>query len=362
MPEAVLLVGGQGTRLRPLTLTTPKQMLPVAGVPLLTHQIVKLRDAGVDHVVLATSYRAEVFSDHFGDGSSLGVALTYVREEEPLGTGGGIGNVAGQLRSGADDPVVVVNGDNLSGHDLSGQLARHREHAADVTLHLVEVADARAFGCVPTDDDGRVLQFLEKMPDPVTSWVNAGCYVFRRSVIDTIPRGRRVSVERETFPGLLEAGGQVFAWRETAFWSDVGTPRAYVEASSDVVLGACGWGAAGGSVADSPGTDSWIAAGATVSADAVVGEGSAVGAGAVIGSSALVLGSVVMAEARIGAGARVERSALGVGAVVGPGVVLVDAVVGDLAVVGAGNELRAGARVWPGVVLPPTSIRFSPDP
>jgi mannose-1-phosphate guanylyltransferase len=357
MPEAILLVGGQGTRLRPLTHTTPKQMLPVAGAPLLTHQIVKLRDAGVDHVVLATSYRAEVFSDHFGDGSALGVTLTYVREEEPLGTGGGIGNVAGQLRSGPDDPIVIVNGDNLSGHDLVGQLAWHRENRADVTLHLVEVPDARAFGCVPTDADGRVLQFLEKMPEPVTNWVNAGCYVFRRAVVDTIPRGRPVSVERETFPGLLAAGGRVFGWRETAFWSDVGTPSAYIAASSDVVRGVGGSGAAAGS-----GADSWIAGEATVAADAVVDDGSAVGAGATVDSGAVVRGSVVMAGARIGRDARVERSALGFGAVVEPGAVLVDVVVADLAVVGAGNELRDGLRVWPRVVLPPTSIRFSPDP
>jgi len=347
MPEAVLLVGGQGTRLRPLTLTTPKQMLPVAGVPLLTHQIVRLRDAGVDHVVLATSYRAEVFSDHFGDGSDLGVALTYVREVEPLGTGGAIGNVAGQLRSGPEDPVVIVNGDNLSGHDLTGQLALHRDRGADVTLHLVEVPDARAFGCVPCDADGRVLDFLEKMPDPVTNWVNAGCYVFRRAVVDTVPRGRPVSVERETFPSLLAAGGRVFAWQETSFWTDVGTPSAYVQASSDLVR---------------RDGDAWLAPASHVADGADVSGGSSVGAGAVVGVGAEVTGSVVMARAHIGDGARVERSAVGAGAHVADGVVLVDAVVGDGAVVGRGNELRGGARVWPGVVLPPTSVRFSPDP
>jgi mannose-1-phosphate guanylyltransferase len=347
MPEAVLLVGGQGTRLRPLTFTTPKQMLPVAGVPLLTHLIVKLRDAGVDHVVLATSYRSEVFAEHFGDGSALGVALTYVREVEPLGTGGAIGNVAAHLRSGPDDPVVVVNGDNLSGHDLLGQLTFHRDRRADVTLHLVEVPDARAFGCVPCDDDGRVLAFLEKMPEPVTHWVNAGCYVFRRSVVDAIPQGRPVSVERETFPGLLAEGGRVFAWRETSFWSDVGTPATYVRTSADLVL------------RDGP---AWLADTAAVADGAEVSDGSSVGAGAVVATGARVLGSVVMSGAQVGDGAHVERSAVGAGAVVAAGAVLVDAVVGDGAVVGSGNELRGGARVWPGVVLAPTSVRFSPDP
>ncbi len=354
--EAVLLVGGQGTRLRPLTLTTPKQMLPVAGLPLLTHQIVKLRNAGVAHVVLATSYRSEVFSEHFGSGEALGVRITYVVEDEPLGTGGAIGNVSDRLESLPDDPVVILNGDNLSGHDLAAQLTRHRDADADVTLHLVEVEDARAFGCVPCDDEGRVLAFLEKMPEPVTRWVNAGCYVFRRSVVDAIPSGRPVSVERETFPGLLQSGGRVFAWQETAYWSDVGTPAAYVQASADLVRGvtpsAVAEGRTGESVVDPR---------ALVAAGAVVDDGSAIGPGAVVDGDAVVRGSVVMAGARIGTAAHVERSAVGVGAEVGPGVVLVDTVVGDRARVGVGNELRAGARVWPGVELAPTSVRFSTD-
>lgn len=355
MLEAVLLVGGQGTRLRPLTVTTPKQMLPVAGVPLLTHQLVRLRDVGVTHVVLATSYRAEAFSEYFGDGSRLGLTVTYVVEDVPLGTGGAIGNVATRLASGPDDPVVIVNGDNLSGHDLAGQLARHRATDADVTLHLVEVEDARAFGCVPCDDDGRVLAFLEKMPEPVTRWVNAGCYVFRRSVTGTIPAGRPVSVERETFPQLLASGGRVFAWRETAFWSDVGTPTAFLRASADLVGGRALSAAVPGAPAER-----LVDASAVVEVGAVVDGGSAVGPGAVVEAGARVHGSVVMAGARVGA-AVVERSAVGVGSVVETGAVLVDAVVGDGAVIGSGNELRLGARVWPGVTLPPTSVRFSSD-
>ena len=214
MREAVVLVGGQGTRLRPLTLTTPKPLLPVAGVPFLTHQLAALRRAGVDHVVLATSYRAEVFSETFGDGAALGLELTYLTEDEPLGTGGAIRHASQGLRSAAADPVVVLNGDVLSGHDIAGQVAFHERTDADVTLHLVEVADARAYGCVPSDEDGRVTAFLEKMEHPVTRWINAGAYVFDRAVIDQIPAGRVVSVERETFPGLLAAGGEVRAWRE----------------------------------------------------------------------------------------------------------------------------------------------------
>ncbi len=176
-----MLVGGKGTRLRPLTLTAPKPMLPTAGVPFLTHQLAQAREAGVDHVVLATSYRAEMFEQYFGDGSALGLDLEYVTETEPMGTGGGYPQCGcAPARGRADSPVLVFNGDVLSGHDIGAQLALHAKHDAAVTLYLTEVEDPRAFGCVPVDAAGRVLAFLEKMPEPVTNLINAGCYVFRR--------------------------------------------------------------------------------------------------------------------------------------------------------------------------------------
>src|SRR3954464_10778665 len=181
--DAVILVGGMGTRLRPLTLSAPKPMLPTAGVPFLTHMITRIRDAGVTHVVLGTSYQAEVFETYFGDGSGLGVELEYVVETEPLGTGGAIGNVASALRG---DNVMIFNGDVLSGADLRALLAAHEANDADVTLYLTTVDDPRPLGCVPTDADGRVLAFLEKDPNPVTDQINAGTYVFKRSVVDGI--------------------------------------------------------------------------------------------------------------------------------------------------------------------------------
>lgn len=357
--EAVLLVGGQGTRLRPLTLTTPKPLLPVAGVPFLAHQIAMLRDAGVDHVVLATSYKPQIFVDTFGDGAGLGVRLTYVEETEPLGTGGAIGNVAALLESAADDPVVVLNGDVLSGHDLAGQLAQHKATGADVTLHLVEVPDARAFGCVPTDDHGRVLAFLEKMPEPVTSWVNAGAYVFRRSLIDAIPSDRPVSVERETFPQLLAAGASVFAWRETAYWVDLGTPEAFRRACVDLVTGDAPSHA---SVPDAVHSADALSIGdCVVDATARVTGGSTVGSGARVGPSAVVDACVLFDGAVVESGAHLVRSVIGAGAHVAADCVLVDAVVGDGARIGRGNELRSGIRVWPGVELAATSVRFSSD-
>ncbi|MDX6203660.1 MAG: mannose-phosphate guanylyltransferase [Frankiales bacterium] len=330
-------------------------MLPAAGVPFVHHQLAQAKAAGIDHVVLATSYKAEVFEAHFGDGSSLGLDLEYVTETEPLGTAGGIRNVASRLRGGPGDPVVIFNGDVLSGHDIAAQLALHRSRDAAVTLYLTEVDDPRAFGCVPMDADGRVTAFLEKTPEPVTNRINAGCYVFRRSVIDAIPAGRPVSVERETFPGLLAAGELVVGFVDTSYWLDLGTPEAYVTGCRDLVTGR----------APSPAVahvgESLVLPGASVAPDAWLSGGTSIGAGAVVGAGARVVGSVVFDGARIGAGTLVENSVVGADAVIGAGCVIMDTVIGDGARVGARNELLHGARVWTGAVLADCAVRFSTD-
>ncbi len=351
--DAVVLVGGLGTRLRPLTLSAPKPMLPTAGVPFLTHLLARVAGAGVRHVVLGTSYQASVFSGHFGDGSELGLDLEYVVEEEPLGTGGGIRNVAGRLRA---DTVLVFNGDVLSGLDLRALLARHAETDADVTLYLTKVADPRAYGCVPTDEAGRVTAFLEKHPDPVTDQINAGCYVFRRAVLESIPTGRPVSVERETFPELLAAGARVVAHVDTSYWRDMGTPGDFVAGSADLVSGL----APSPAVPGPPGP-ALLLPGARVDPSARVTGGSTVGRDCVVGAGAVVDGAVLFDGARVEAGAHVTRSVVGAAAVVAADAVLADAVIGDRARIGGRVELRAGARVWPDVELPAGSVRFSAD-
>ena len=355
--EAIVLVGGQGTRLRPLTLSAPKPLLPTAGVPFLAHLLARAAAGGVTHVVLATCYKADMFVSCFGDGSAFGLDIDYVQEDVPLDTAGGIRNAASSLRgTGAADPVVVLNSDILSGHDLRAQVDLHIKTDAAATLHLVEVADPARFGCVPTDGTGRVTAFLEKTPDPVTNRINAGCYVFRREVIGQIPAGRRVSVERETFPSLIEAGGLVMGYHETAYWLDVGTPQAFVRGSCDLVLGRLPAPA----VPCPPGP-ALLLAGSSVAPDASVSGGSVVGAGASVGSGATVSGSVLFDDASVGEGAVVRDSIIGRGAVVAPGAVLDGAVIGDGAFVGAGNELACGIRIWPGVRLEPASVRFSSD-
>ena len=235
MAVGILLVGGFGTRLKPLTDESPKPMLPVAGLPVTEHQILAAKKAGIHTLVLATSYLAEIFTPYFGDGSQWGMKILYAVEKEPLGTGGAIRNAAELL--GRDEPVVIFNGDVLSRHSIANQIAFHESHQADVTLHLIEVEDARAFGCVPTDSEGRVTAFLEKMDNPVTNSINAGCYVFSPAVIDQIPLGTVVSVERETFPALVSSGRPVFGYKEQAYWLDVGTPAALFKGSRDLVDG-----------------------------------------------------------------------------------------------------------------------------
>jgi mannose-1-phosphate guanylyltransferase len=341
-PEAVIVAGGFGTRMLPLTERRPKHLLEVGGVPFLEHQIAKLAAVGVDHVVLATSYRAELFRPVLGDGERFGVRLTYVTEVEPLGTGGAIRNVADVLGSDPDGAVVILNGDVLSDHDLAAQLAdfeRDRDgRSVEVSLHLVEVDDARAFGCVPTGADGRVLAFVEKSDNPVSSQVNAGCYVFRRGVIDTIPADTVVSVERETFPRLVESGALVVGYVENAYWRDVGSPESLVAASRDIVLGtactpAVGPAPLGVRVADS------------ARVDGTVSDGSSVLDGAVVEAGSEVRGSVLMPGVAVGEGAVVVDSVLGPGAVIAKEARVIGIAGGDGCTIGEAAEVPPGTRI-----------------
>ena len=268
MAIGILLVGGMGTRLKPLTNQTPKPMLPVAGMPVTERQLLAAKKAGMKTVILATSYLSEVFTPYFGDGSKWGMNLLYAVEREPLGTGGAIRNAASLVDfADSTEEYVIFNGDVLSGHDIAAQLDFHRRNKADATLHLIEVADARAFGCVPTDSNGKVLDFLEKMEHPITNAINAGCYIFNSSVISQIPKDTVVSIERETFPQLVKSGRPVFGYNEESHWLDIGTPAALFQASRDIV----GEGFLAG-------TGSQIGAGSVVTGGTSIGQGSTIGA------------------------------------------------------------------------------------
>jgi mannose-1-phosphate guanylyltransferase len=299
MAVAILLVGGFGTRLMPLTKNTPKPMLTVAGVPVTEHQLAMAKAAGITEIVLATSYLSEVFIPYFGDGSKWGMKIKYAVEKEPLGTGGAIRNAAQLIDS--DQSVVILNGDVLSSHNLSEQIRQHELHDADVTLHLTQVQDARAFGCVPTDSNGRVTAFLEKMENPLTNQINAGCYVFNPRVISAIPLDTVVSVERETFPQLVASGAKVFGYIESAYWLDIGTPRALLKASKDIVQ---------------RNGDFLAMAGSIIDPTAVITGGSCIGANSSVGAGAHIAGSIIEAGCVIGANADIVDSFVAAGAIV----------------------------------------------
>ena len=289
--SAILLVGGRGTRLAPLTNNTPKPMLQVAGVPFTEHQINKARSAGITEIVLATSFKAELFEPYFGDGKNFGISIKYAVEEVALGTGGAISNAAAMLEGSG--PVAIFNGDVLSKHDLDGQFKFHESNGADVTLYLTQVEDARAYGAVELDDSGRVLAFNEKMENPPTNIINAGCYIFNREVIAAIPFGKVISVERETFPQLLAAGAKVFGFIDKSYWLDIGTPTALLKASRDLV--------------SEMNREFLSLPESTIAPDANVSGGSVIGRRSRIESLAQVDGSVIGDGAVVGAGARLKN-------------------------------------------------------
>jgi mannose-1-phosphate guanylyltransferase len=306
MAVGILLVGGFGTRLMPLTRHTPKPMLPVAGLPVTQHQLAMARNAGITTVVLATSYLSEVFIPYFGDGSKFGMKLLYAVEKEPLGTGGAIRNAADLL--GRDESIVIFNGDVLSSHNLRGQIDFHDKNNADVTLHLTQVDDARAYGCVPMDSNGRVTAFLEKMENPPTNTINAGCYVFSPSVIDEIAPNTVVSIERETFPHLVSSGKKVFGYLDQSYWLDIGTPKALMQGSRDLVSGVADALALRDAKVLSHSPQSVVMDGAKIDSSATISGASAIGPGSIIGAGVHIDGSIIGSDVVIGEGATITDS------------------------------------------------------
>lgn len=321
--QAVVLVGGFGTRLRPLTLTTPKNLLPVVHVPMVERVVGHLAQHGVTRAVLSLGYRPDTFLAAYPDGECAGVELTYAVEDEPLDTAGAIRFAA--TEAGIDERFVVVNGDVLTDVDVTRLVRFHVASGAEGTIDLHTVEDPSRYGVVVTDVAGQVEAFVEKPPadEAPSRRINAGTYVFEPSVLDRIADDRRVSVERETFPALV-ADGTLYALDGDAYWLDAGTPATYLQANLDLI------GDGVGSVHETAKTG-----------DAAI-ERSVIGADVEIGDGAAVSESIVLPGARIESGARLHRSIVGARAVVGAGAELDDlTVVGDDAVVPDGAHLSA---------------------
>lgn len=321
--KAIVLVGGFGTRLRPLTLSAPKQMLPVGSMTMLERVVAKLGSHGVDEVVLSLGYQPDAFTSQFPDGICCGVRLVYAVEPEPLDTAGAIAFAA--RVAGLDERVLAVNGDVLTDLDVAALWQRHDELGGSATIALTPVEDPSRYGVVPIDEHGRVEAFIEK-PDPGTApsnWINAGTYVLEPSVLGSIATDRKVSIERETFPALVERG-ELFGVQSDAYWIDAGTPAAYLQANLDLLDGVRG--------SFEPG----IHVAARIDADAKVSR-SMIGPGAVIAAGTEVVDSVVMAGARVASGARIEQSVVGERSSVGESCEL-----SELTVIGYDQDVAAG--------------------
>jgi mannose-1-phosphate guanylyltransferase len=321
--RAIVLVGGFGTRMRPLTNHVPKSMLPVGHEPMISRLIGRLVEGGVTDVTLALGFKAEPFIEAFPDGRCRGARLHYAVEPEPLDTGGAIRFAA--EHSGVDGTFVVANGDIITDLDVSVLLATHRAAGAEATIHLTPVEDPSSFGIVDTDADGRVLQFVEKPPAGTMSsnLINAGTYVLDPSVVERIAPGRPTSLEREVFPNLVERT-TLFALATDDYWIDAGRPELYLRANLDLVNGLRSQQV------------EQIAPGASVDASASI-DMSLICTGAVVSERASVAESVILPGAVVGRGATVARSI--VMGRVGPGAVLCDAVVGAVGDVPAGATL-----------------------
>jgi mannose-1-phosphate guanylyltransferase len=337
--KAVVLVGGEGTRLRPLTLTTPKQMLPIVGVPMIERVLAQLASHGVDEAVLSLGYLPDAFKEAYPDGRAAGIRLFYAVESEPLDTAGAVRFAA--TEGGVDDTFVVVNGDVLTDMDLTALVAFHRARGAEGTIALHPVPDPSAFGVVPTDAEGRVTAFVEKpsREEAPTNEINAGTYVLEPSVLERIPASGRVSIERETFPAMVRAG-VLYARSDDAYWLDTGTPADFLQANHDLLSGR------------RPGE---LAPGLHDRGDKVFVSGDSVICGQVTGPAAVFSGC------DIAEGARVERSILGAGSVIGPGAVVIDSVLMEGCHVASdaqvsGSVLGTGATVGQRGDVRPVSV------
>lgn len=370
--KAVMLVGGFGTRLRPLTITTPKPMLPVANTPFLELELLHLRQHGIEEVVLSTGYLPAVFDEYFGDGSSLGIRLVHVTEGEPLGTCGAVKNVEEHL---GEEPVIVCNGDILTDLDIGALLEYHRRKGAAVTITLTPVEDPTAYGLVPLEEDGRIKEFLEKptWEQVVTDLINAGTYVIDPAVFERVPPGVNYSFERQLFPDLLEEGLPLYGFPSDCYWLDLGTPEKYLAAHHDILEKRIKVPIRGEEMGEGVyvGREADLDPGANICGPSILGNGVKVGRGStvgvltcigdrvVIGEEAVVEESVILEGARLAEGCVVKNSIIGRGTVLGPEVHVAEgSVLGDNIEAGGGNEFRRGIRIWPSTSIETGKIKF----
>jgi mannose-1-phosphate guanylyltransferase len=365
--RAVALIGGKGTRLRPITQTVPKSMVPLRNRPYVQYMVDTMRTAGLDGAVFSMGYLPQPIQHYFAEKDLNGFSLDYVVEDQPLGTAGGIKNAEEHLEEG---PFVATNGDVLTGIDLTEVIQAHLDSEALATITLTSVDDPTAYGLVEVDHRLRVKRFVEKPSgDEIhTSLVNAGIYVLERQVLNMVPEGREVSIEREIFP-QLQAMGKLSAFVSSGYWRDIGTPRSYLAASNDVLSGAVGKGddfkhlsvdcsaKLSKNVSLLPPVS--IAEGCEIEAGATIGGRTSLGKGCFVGEGAMVEGSILFEGVQIGEGTIVRNSIVGPGAIIHQNCVIRGCtVLGAACVVEEENVLDQGARVNSQVRLPKGVMSF----
>ena len=368
--KAVILVGGQGTRLRPLTLGTPKPMVPLANKPFVSYVLDRLKNHGISEVIFSMGYLPDGIKSYFGDGSDLGLKVTYVTEDKPLGTAGAVKNVEEHVRDG---DFLVLNGDILTDLDLNGLIAFHNEKKAVGTLALTPVEDPTAYGLVRTREDGSVLGFVEKPSwDQIdTNLINAGTYVLRSEVFELIPAGVEYSFERGVFPRLV--GNGLYGYASDSYWMDIGTPEKYLQAHYDILemnvetsIAEClddDFVCLQGDVHMEEGAKIVppviIGEGCTIRSGARVGRMAIVGPGCTIAAGGVIEESVVQEGCHLGENVVIRRSIIARGASIETGTIVAGgAIVGEGARVEGDNILTNHIRIYPGTVVREGSIKF----
>jgi mannose-1-phosphate guanylyltransferase len=342
--QAVILVGGEGTRLRPLTSTMPKPVVPLVDRPFMAYMLEWLRRHGVDDVIMSCGFKADRVRDALGDGSQYGLELRFVEEPEPRGTAGALKFAEEHLA----ERFLMLNGDVLSDMDLSAQIAQHEQTGATATLALVPVEDPSAYGLVRTAEDHSVKGFLEKpSADQIdTNLISAGAYVLERSILELIEPDANVSIEREIWPQLV--GNGLYAFAHEAYWLDIGTPGTYLKATMDILEGNV-----------ETAVTEHIGAGCEIAADAHVGRLAVLGPGVRVGAHSRIDRAVVLEGAVIGEHCELDECIVAPGVTIGDHTRIVGgAVVGEGVEIGAENVLANGIKVFPGTVLGQSAIRF----
>jgi mannose-1-phosphate guanylyltransferase len=366
--QALILAGGEGTRLRPLTSTIPKPVVPLVGRPFISYMLEWLRGHGVDDVILGCGFMAERVRAVLGDGSGLGIRLRYLEEPRPLGTGGAL-KFAEEL---LDERFFMLNGDVLADIDLTAQLEQHERTGARATLGLYPVDDPSAYGLVRCNPDDSVREFIEKpgLDELDTNLINAGAYILEREILESMPpAGTNVSIEREVFPRLV--GNGLYGCAASGYWLDIGTPDRYLKATYDILEGTVATELGrrladhGMSLLDGASVEGRVVApvllapGCTVAPQALVGDRSVLGEGVSVSERARVESSVLLEGVSVGADTTINSSIVGRGVTIGEHCHIEGGVViGDGVRIGSGNMLAAGARIFPGVELPDGAIRF----